>query len=381
MNENTTSQAQILRDAARDIMAVEDVTEGAPTIYSRILGRTEAESGGEGRAIRLRGRLLLSSEEAYERLAARFSLLGYTPLLRKDSDGPGELILAVPGELREATQRPQRAMNLFILTVLSCLFAGAQMMPDLAGINFNLLEGWPFALSLLSILGAHEFGHYLIARRLGTPVSLPYFIPMPLGPFGTLGAFINMTAPPRNRRHLLAIAVAGPLAGFVLAAPILWLGLHLSEITTLPNYEYMLEGNSLLYAGMKYLVFGHFLPAGGQDVFVHQVAFAGWAGLLVTGLNLIPAGQLDGGHIVYALVGEQYARIVLWVVLAGLAGLSLLWGGWLLWLVLVYFFGRMRVEPLDAITDLTGRQRLLGVVMIVLFILVFTPIPLQVITP
>jgi membrane-associated protease RseP (regulator of RpoE activity) len=173
------------------------------------------------------------------------------------------------------------------------------------------------------------------------------------GGLGTLGAFINMKAPPRNRRHLLAISVTGPLAGLAVAVPILWLGLRLSYVEPPPPLPYMLEGNSVLYAALKYLVFGRFLPSGGVDVLIGQVAMAGWVGLLVTGLNLIPAGQLDGGHIVYALLGPRRARFVTWGVLAVLAGLSILWQGWLLWLGLVFLFSRFQDMPLDDLTGLT----------------------------
>jgi membrane-associated protease RseP (regulator of RpoE activity) len=268
------------------------------------------------------------------------------------------------------------ALVLFGLTVLSCLFVGAQMVEGLTEVNWRLLDGLPFAAALLAILTAHEFGHYLTARRLGSPTSLPYFIPMPLGPFGTLGAFITMSIPPRNRRHLLAIGAAGPLAGLVLAVPLLWIGLRLSHVQPLPAYSYQLEGNSLLYIALKIMMFGRFLPSGGVDVFIHPVAFAGWAGLLVTALNLIPAGQLDGGHIMYALLGRKGARIVTWIVIVALAGLSFVWTGWLLWLGLVLVFGRLQDRPLDDITQLTARQRLFAAAMIVVFVLVFVPVPL-----
>jgi membrane-associated protease RseP (regulator of RpoE activity) len=271
------------------------------------------------------------------------------------------------------------ALALFGLTVLSCLFVGAQMWEWVGAsgqINTNLLDGVPFAATILAILVAHEFGHYLTARRLGSSTSLPYFIPMPFGPFGTLGAFISMAVPPRNRRHLLAIGAAGPLAGLVLAVPLLWLGLSLSHVQPLPPGGYQMEGNSLLYAVLKFLMFGKILPSGGEDVFIHPVAFAAWAGLLVTGLNLIPAGQLDGGHIVYALFGRKGARIVTWGVLAALVGLSFLWSGWVLWLGLVFLFSRLQDMPLDDLTELTRGQRAFAVGMIAIFFFVFTPIPL-----
>jgi membrane-associated protease RseP (regulator of RpoE activity) len=141
----------------------------------------------------------------------------------------------------------------------------------------------------------------------------------------------------------------------------------------------MLEGNSLLYASLKYLAFGRLLPSGGEDVLIGQVAMAGWAGLLVTGLNLIPAGQLDGGHILFALLGPARARLVTWGVLAVLAGLAILWQGWLIWLVLIFVFSRRQDSSLDELTGLTPGQRLLAVLMLALFLLVFTPIPFKVV--
>lgn len=341
-------------------MVIEDVTDGV----------------APGNSVRLRGRLVIPADEAWGRLAERLRPLGRTPLLRRRADGPGEELLALPVTFHPSRARPAIALALFALTVLSCLFVGSQMAEGASSETLNLLDGWPFAVSMLAILTAHEFGHYLTARRLGSPTSLPYFIPMPFGPFGTLGAFITMSVPPRNRRHLLAVGAAGPLAGLVVAIPVLILGLSLSKVVPLPSSGYQMEGNSLLYAGLKMLMFGRFLPSGGEDVWVHPVAFAGWAGLLVTALNLIPAGQLDGGHIVYALLGAKGARYVTWIVLAALVGLSFLWRGWILWLALVFLFGRLQDMPLDEITELTMPQRLLAALMVAVFLLVFVPIPL-----
>jgi membrane-associated protease RseP (regulator of RpoE activity) len=197
---------------------------------------------------------------------------------------------------------------------------------------------------------------------------------LPFSPLGTLGAVINMPAPPRNRRHLLAIGVAGPLAGFVVALPILWIGLHGSPVVqSLPQYSQ--EGNSLIYALFKFLTFGRFLPGGGQDVLVSQMAFAGWAGLLVTAFNLMPAGQLDGGHIVYALVGPRWSERILWVVLIGMALLSFLWIWWLLWVALSYLVSRLPQALLDDVTEITPSERILAVLALVVFVLVFIPIP------
>jgi membrane-associated protease RseP (regulator of RpoE activity) len=346
-------------------MLVEDITDGAPP----------------GDSVRLRGHLIAPAAEAWEHMYERLKPLGRTPLLRRDPDGAREEVLALPVTLVTPKPRVGLAVALFALTVLSCLFVGAQMVEGLQAVNWNLLDGLPFAAALLGILGAHELGHYLVARRLGSPTSLPYFLPMPFGPFGTLGAFITMSAPPRNRRHLLMIGAAGPIAGLIVALPILWLGLSMSRVLPLPSEPYQLEGNSLLYAAAKYLVFGKLLPSGGEDVFIHAVAFAAWAGLMVTGLNLIPAGQLDGGHIAYALLGPRRSRVLTWIVVAAMIALSFLWTGWLFWLFLLLAFGRVQDMPLDDLTELTARQRLLAVGMLVLFFLVFTPIPLTVVIP
>jgi membrane-associated protease RseP (regulator of RpoE activity) len=348
----------LIIDAAQRVMEMDDVTE-AVAPYD---------------AVRVRGRLLLKPDRAWQTAESALRPIGRTPMLRR-VDGRDEL-LALPVAFRPVVQRTGLALGLFAVTVLSCLFAGAQMIDGLTGVNWNLLDGAPFAFALLAILLAHEFGHYLTARRLGSPTSLPYFLPMPIGPFGTLGAFITMGTPPRNRRHLLAIGVAGPLAGLVVAIPLLWLGLSMSTVQPLPAGGYQMEGNSLLYAAMKALTFGRWLPSGGEDVFIHQIAFAAWAGLLVTALNLIPAGQLDGGHIIYALLGAEKAAKVRWVVIAALVALSFLWTGWLLWLGLILVFGRMQDMPLDDITELTASQKALAAVMVVVFLLVFVPVPL-----
>jgi len=339
-------------------MSVEDVTEGVPP----------------GNSVRLRGTLIAPAAEAYDLLAERLQLLGRTPLLRREPGGARDEVMALPVTLSRPKPRVALAAILFGLTILSCLFVGAQMSPE-AG-QLGILAGWPFAGTLLAILGAHELGHYIAAHRLGSPTSLPYFIPLPFGPFGTLGAFITMPAPPRNRRHLLVIGAAGPLAGLALALPLLWIGLSMSQVMPLPDGPYQMEGNSLLYAAIKLLQFGMLLPSGSADVFLHPVAFAAWAGLMVTGLNLIPAGQLDGGHIVYALVGRTWATRITWGVIIALAALCFVWTGWIVWLALLLVFGRFQGVPLDDLTELTGPQRRLGVVMLLVFVLVFTPIPL-----
>jgi membrane-associated protease RseP (regulator of RpoE activity) len=257
---------------------------------------------------------------------------------------------------------------------------------------------------MMAILTAHEFGHYLAARYHKTAVTLPYFLPFPGSPFGTLGAFIQLKQPPRNRRVLMDIGLAGPLAGMVVAVPVLLYGLAQSKVAHLPlaaNQIGVLEGNSLLYLGAKFLIKGQLLPApasyagvsplvywiryfflalpaplGGTDVMLNQVAWAGWAGLLVTALNLIPAGQLDGGHLMFVLLGRRTIR--LWpFLLVGLVLLGFVWPGWFLWAFLIYFLGRTYAQPLDELTPLDTRRKLLAVAGLILFILVFSPVPLR----
>jgi membrane-associated protease RseP (regulator of RpoE activity) len=219
-----------------------------------------------------------------------------------------------------------------------------------------------------------------------------------------MGAFIQLKEPPKNKRILLDIGIAGPLAGLLVAIPVLLFGLSLSVVDRLPlvmDRAVSLEGNSILYLLAKYIVFGQWLPTpgeygglnpliywiryfftgspmpfGGTDVLLHPIAWAGWAGLLVTALNLIPAGQLDGGHILYALFGKR-SRIVLPFVLVALVALGTVWSGWWLWALLLFFLGRVHAEPLDQITTLDPNRRALAVFGLFVFILVFTPVPLS----
>jgi membrane-associated protease RseP (regulator of RpoE activity) len=166
------------------------------------------------------------------------------------------------------------------------------------------------ALSLLGILLVHEAGHYVAARLHRVPASLPFFVPLPFVGFGTLGAVITMRDRIRSRKALLDIGAAGPLAGMVVALPILYIGLRMSEVTPLGKDGYVQEGQSILYWLMKRLAVGH-IPDG-SDVQLHPMAFAGWGGLFLTMLNLLPWGQLDGGHIAFALFGKDQHRFARW---------------------------------------------------------------------
>ncbi len=229
-----------------------------------------------------------------------------------DSSPRPSLHDAEPKDAPVVAQPPARRFDwrinlaLFIATVFSVFYAG-QFWVDQPNLNGwqRLLSGWKFAVPLLSILVAHEFGHYIAARLHKVPTSLPYFLPLPaaLSPFGTFGAVIIMPERIKTRRALLDIGAAGPLAGMALAVPFMLHGLSLSSVQVKSEGSYIQEGQSLLYWFLKYVVHGS-IPAG-HDVFLHPTALAAWVGFLVTFLNLLPVGQLDGGHVAYALLGER----------------------------------------------------------------------------
>ncbi len=324
------------------------------------------------------GRLTHPSEQAYDFLFERLRPFHFVPLFRRK--GERHLILVQQGELRRAKQRVVLAAVLFVLTLLSVFFAGLTQSTS-STLWGSVSEAAFFAIPLLTILVAHEMGHYLVGRYYRTEMSLPYFIPAPIFLFGTMGAVINMVVPPKNRRQWLHIAAAGPLAGLVFAIPFTLFGLMLSSVKPLPPHGgYLMEGNSLLYAGLKFLVFGRFLPAHGMDVYLHPMAWAGWGGLLVTMLNLIPAAQLDGGHVARALLGARGGQLLTYAIVVVLLLMNFLWSGWALWGLIILFFSRYQVAPLDDITEPTWRDKALAAFMLLVFVLLFTPRPITVVT-
>ena len=201
--------------------------------------------------------------------------------------------------------RPWRQALLFIVTCLTTCSAGAMFN---AAAFWDLSAGVSYAVPLMLILTCHEAGHYIAARIHKVPVTLPYFIPLPpfMG-FGTMGAIIGMQKPIAERRKLFDVGLSGPLAGLLVAVPFLIWGLSLSEVGRTPMGA-LQEGNSLIYMFIKYIVKGRVLPDGADDVMLHPMAYAGWAGLFVTMLNLMPLGQLDGGHVAVAYFGNRYDR-------------------------------------------------------------------------
>jgi len=332
-----------------------------------------------GGIIIFRGDFITDPARALDVLLPRFRPLGYTPFVQRDAEGA--VIQAWPLAETVARQRVGVNVLLFLLTCLSTMIAGsgAFMAFDPFAEPHRLLVGVPFAVTLLSILGTHEFGHYFTARHYHAAVTLPYFIPAP-PPFlfGTLGAIIKMKSPARDRNSLFDIAAAGPLAGLVVAIPALWIGLAWSTVGRIPPGDHVIFGDSLLMQFLVYLKFGP-LPAG-VDVFVHPVALAGWVGLFVTALNLFPVGQLDGGRIAYALFGARHRAVgVATFVMLLLMGLVTQSANWFVWGVLVFLLvGFHHSPPLDDVTPLTPARRLVGVLCLVLLVLLVPPVPITV---
>jgi membrane-associated protease RseP (regulator of RpoE activity) len=394
-------------------------TQDITRIVNRYFTIESVTTGGarHGFHVRYDGLLRMAdSERAYDQLSDELKPMGLMPLFRLSS---GQQFILVIDQRPEPKIGPVWVnLLLFVLTVLSVLFTGAQFgnvdanaltVSSLGGLVRLVLSGWPFAVSLLGILLAHEFGHYLVGRSRGVRVTLPYFIPFPLSAFGTMGAFISMKETPKNKKHMLEIGIAGPLIGLLVTIPVLLIGLNLSTVGPIAaempegNVQF-LEGNSVIYLLAKYVTFGEWLPQpasygntapalywlqyfftgrplplGGLDVQIHPVAWAGWAGLFVTAINLIPAGQLDGGHILYMLLGREKARKVYPVILGALILLGFAWQGWWLWAALIFLAGKYYAEPLDQITPLDRKHKILAVVALVIFFLIFIPVPLVVI--
>lgn len=273
---------------------------------------------------------------------------------------------------------PNPAINvvLFILTVATTMFAGSFLAQ---GNPFMRLEdiwlGMPFSFTLLAIIGCHEFGHYFMCRRHGIPATLPYFIPAP-PPFliGTFGALIRIRAPITNNKALFDIGAAGPIAGIVIAIPAIFFGLERSQVVESDPTAFLTIGEPLIWKVISSRILEN-VPEG-FDVILHPVAFAGWVGLVVTALNLLPIGQLDGGHIAYALIGEKQGLLG-YTAFFALFILALFWYGWLLFIILSMFIkikhpaGRTVLKPLDS------KRKIIGLTCLILLVVCFIPIPFK----
>lgn len=301
-------------------------------------------------------------------IRAYFSVLNMSPVASRIA----ERLETDPRRDRETPRWIHAA--LFVITCATTTLAGAQARPTLIE---SILSGLPFSITIMTILTAHEMGHYLAARRFGVRATLPYFIPFPTM-IGTMGAVIKIKSPILERRALLYIGAMGPLVGFILSLGAVIAGLYVSTIAPLPEAgkgEVMIFGDSLLFKALSRLIHGD-IPAG-YDIYLSPYAWAGWIGFLVTSLNLMPLGQLDGSHILYALIGRGQLYFG-WAVFAGLVALAFVWPGWIVWVLMALFFLMIGHPPLPESTPLNGTERLIGWCCVAIFFLTFIPVPVDI---
>jgi len=269
---------------------------------------------------------------------------------------------------------------LFFLTCLTTLLTGSyQEGGDPFSNPSDLLLGVPFSLTLMLILFVHEMGHYITSKGYGVKTSLPYFIPGPWFPYGigTFGAFIQIRSPILQKRALLDIGAAGPFSGFIVAIAAIIVGIPSSNIVPIDKGIALIRlGDPLIFSWIVSLV--GMVPPEGFDLSLNAVAYAGWIGLFVTSLNLLPIGQLDGGHIAYALLGKKQ-KILSWCMVLVLVILGRYgWSGWYIWAVMTVLLGVRHPSTLDEDIPLDWKHRLRGIASMALFIVTFIPVPLQV---
>jgi membrane-associated protease RseP (regulator of RpoE activity) len=300
---------------------------------------------------------------------------GYVPTVTQEK---GETLVHIQRRPPARFTRLQVNLLLLILTVLTTVFfGGAWNWAEYAGTPWLSLEsiGWGavfFSIPLLTILGSHEMGHYVVSRRHHVQASLPFFLPFG-PPLGTFGAFISMRDPIPSRRALLDIGVSGPLVGFAIAIPVTLVGLALSSASSVPPPSS--DTGQLIQPSLLFQLLTQFFPL--PDAFVmHPLAFAGWVGLFVTAINLLPAGQLDGGHVARALLGRRQFYVS-WGAVLALFGIALVtqYPGWFLFGFLILMLGVRHPPPLNDLTDLDSPRKLVGIVAIVILVSTFVPVP------
>lgn len=327
-----------------------------------------------------RGRLRWPAAEVFAQLKAAFAGEA-VPLLQPD-ERSGAAIFLMPRRPEAARERPVRPwlhLLLFALTLLTTTWAGAAHQGvDLLREPQQFAVGLPYSLALLAILGVHEMGHYFAARHHRMNVTPPYFVPVPFA-LGTFGAFIQMRSPADDRRALFDVAVAGPLAGLAVAIPALLYGLQSSAIIMPTAAADPLLGtsanSSLLFALLAKLALGDALQAG-CVVRLSPMAFAGWLGLFITALNLLPIGQLDGGHMARAMFGSRVGAAISTVAMWSLLLLGLfVWPGLLMWALVVFFIAGRGAPPLNDLSPVAPARKWLGAFAFTVLVLILMPVP------
>jgi membrane-associated protease RseP (regulator of RpoE activity) len=324
------------------------------------------------------GTPLVPADGLFSQLERRLAARRIIPFIEEIEEGRVRVV-GLPGEVDarlRTRSSPAVHLLLFIATVITAVYAGARQQ------GVNLLEepslfpiGLPYALSLLTILGVHELGHYAMARRHGVEVTLPFFIPFPMG-LGTLGAFIQMKSLIKTRRAIFDIGIAGPLAGLVVALPLLYFGVGTESAPSSDGNRFAVDaGSSMFLTLLQHLAYGSDINT--ATVNLSPVAFAAWIGVFITALNLLPVGQLDGGHIAYALFGRRHARAVSIATVSLMVGLGLLvWPGLLTWaLIVTLIAGFSHMPALDDVTRPDAKRFALGVLTLAVPILIVIPVP------
>lgn len=342
-------------------------------------------------AIICRGQLKTTPASAYQQIRENIhSQFGDRFLLLFQEDNTGKPFFAlVPNPQAQTTTSSQRltkpglALGLLLATLLTTTIVGIEIAGgDVTGLESNLnllLTGLPYALGLMTILAIHEAGHYLAARFYKIRATLPYFIPVPFF-LGTFGAFIQMRSPVPNRKALFDVSIAGPFAGFVVTIPLLLWGLANSTVVPLPAQSSLFDPDavnpkySLLLAILSKLALGNQLSAN-QAIDLHPVAFAGLLGLVVTALNLMPVGQLDGGHIIHAMFGQRKAVVVSQIARFLLLGLALIQPGFLLWAIILFFMPIYDEPALNDVSELDNKRDLFGLLALTVLVMIVLPTP------
>ena len=348
--------------------------------------------GIKGDRLIYEGRLKQDTVLSLGLLVSRFKEFGYDVRILRT--GPGNRIVLIFKLSLQGFETYQTAVKeekfslhilLFFITFLSSLCAGLALKLNILDIDIlfkiiiknplKIWMGWPFAIPLMMILMAHEMGHYVFALKYKIRATLPYFIPFP-NIIGTMGAVIKMKSRIPDRKALMDIGMAGPLAGAFLAIPVTIIGLMLSKITTLSASSNLTEiymlGDSLLFRFLKWIIHGN-LPANAR-LYIHPTAFAGWVGLLVTFMNLFPASQLDGGHISYALFGPLHKTIGK-ITCVIFAIMGIFYWPWFIWMFFVLFIGLGHPPPVNDNEPIGSKRRIMGILCMVLFVLTCIPRP------
>ena len=360
------------------------IPAGELTTYESKLAPILAITGhkGQGGILQFEGQLRGKSEDMFGRIREVFKGEPVTPLLL-EGEGHEVRVLFLPSQEPAPKENPKWWLHglLFLATLATTTWAGALH----AGVNLlqqpeRFAVGLPYSLGLMLILGAHEMGHYITARRYDIRVTPPFFIPVPFA-LGTFGAFIKIKSLTPNRRALFDVAVAGPLAGLVFAVPALLIGLRSSQIISgnAPAglvHSGVSVGSSMLLACFAKVSLGASVSAG-HHLVLSPLAFAGWLGLIVTALNLLPIGQLDGGHIAHAVFGTRHARGISLVALACLFLLALfVWPGLMMWAFVVYFIAGTHDAPAaNDVTPVDFPRQALAYLTFVILLLIIVPVP------